>query len=190
MLGCLVVIGLVLVVAVIVLLVFVVNANGDSGDSSDAGDQAQTQDAAGTEAGPDEDALANPVQCRTEALDVAIDLEAPTFSAGDPVQVPVIVTNTGDVPCLTDTGHESMTVEVSSGQDLIWSSAQCAPGSAERDLLLDIGASQTHTVTWDGTRGATSCDSESTATSGTYRLDVALMADGADAGAEQAFTLD
>lgn len=188
--GCLVVIGLVLVVLVIVLLVFVVNANGDSGDSGDAADQAQTQDAAADETGPDDDALANPVQCRTEALDVAIDLEAATFSAGDPVQVPVTVTNTGDVPCLTDTGHEAMTVEVSSGQDLIWSSSQCPPGAAERDLLLDIGASQTHTVTWDGTRGATSCDSETTASSGTYRLDVALMADGADAGAEQAFTLD
>lgn len=183
MMGCLVVIGLIVVVLLVVLVFYMASASGSTGDD---GDQTGTEVTQEQSTDVDEEALANPVDCLPGAVDVEIDLAGASYDAGVQVEVPVTVTNTGDMPCLADTGHNALEVEIHSGDDLIWASSQCPSGAAERALLLDVGASESRTISWDGNRG---CDSDSVAQAGTYRVLATLNADGGQASAEQAFTL-
>lgn len=133
---------------------------------------------------PDAHALANPVQCHGEALDLTIDTDGRTHDGGAPVPIRVAVTNTGAVPCLVDMGHEEMMVTITSGADEIWQSEDCPRGAGERRLLLDIGADAAHTITWPGER----CGG-GTAGEGTYRLAVELTATGSPAHAQAVIEL-
>ncbi|MGC0271954.1 hypothetical protein ACO0LV_03030 [Pseudactinotalea sp. Z1739] len=152
---------------------------GDTGDGDTGGADDESDD---TEAGsgpdpagsgteePDEDALANPVQCRSDAIRVELDLGGSRHPAGEALPISVSVANTGPVPCLVDLGHQAMQVDVTSGEDEIWTTAQCPRGEGTRDLLLDIDARVGHTVTWNGQR----CGSDGTAQAGTYRINVSV----------------
>lgn len=142
--------------------------------------------AAGTPAQPDEEDLANPVECRAEALRVEVDPGGRMHNPGREVSITVQVSNTGAVPCLVDLGHESMQVEISSGSDDIWSTAQCPRGQGQRELLLDVDGEVSHVVTWPGQR----CGSGEVAAEGTYRIDVAVPATPAAASADAVIELD
>lgn len=145
--------------------------------------------------GPSDDELANPVECTPEA--VALSLPAmTTVKKGAKTALPVTITNTGQVPCLLDVGHAELVVTVHSGDDLVWSSQHC--GATEpRRILLDIGAEDTTSVTWPGTRSTPKCpDEPPVAKPGTYRAVATLwtaVEDGAEpteiATAEVTFTV-
>ena len=70
--------------------------------------------------GPDEEALANPVACQPDAVSVELGLSGGEVPAGSRVEVPVTITNTGQVPCLLDVGNASLELVVSSGADTVW----------------------------------------------------------------------
>src|SRR5690625_3553718 len=145
-----------------------------SGSERDAGGAAPREDAE-----PDAHALANPVQCRADALDIAVDTEGRTHDAGDPVAIRIAVTNTGAVPCLVDVGHEEMAVIITSGSDQVWHNQDCPRGEGERRLLLDIGADVAHTLTWPGDRCGGGPAGE-----GTYRIATELNAEAGSARAQ------
>lgn len=144
----------------------------DSGPGGDSGD-------------PDAHDLANPEDCRSEDLRVDLDTGAGSHPAGDTVPIEVTVSNTGPVPCLVDVGHQSMQVEVTSGDDGIWNSTDCASGDEARALLLDIDARTQHTVTWNGQR----CGADDEARAGTYRVSVEVPGTGGRAQAERVLEL-
>ncbi|MGC0143028.1 hypothetical protein [Pseudactinotalea sp. Z1732] len=143
---------------------------GDTGDDGDTEAGSGPAPASSDTEEPDEDALANPVQCRSDAISVELDVGGSRHPAGDALPISVSVANTGPVPCLVDLGHHAMQIDVTSGDDEIWTTDECPRGEGTRDLLLDIDARVGHTVTWNGQR----CGSDAAAQAGTYRITVSV----------------
>lgn len=111
-----------------------------------------------------------PTACTPEQA--AMSLVVPgSSSAGSPVGISVEVATTTGLPCLVDLGSAAVTIEVRSGDDLIWTSAHCPSDPAERELLLPEGATDSQLVTWPGNRSAEGCaGGQPTAEPGTYRV--------------------
>src|SRR5690625_4174147 len=140
--------------------------------------------------GPDEEALANPVECVPGAVSLDLGLAATEVDAGSQVEVPVTLTNTGQVPCLLDVGHAALQVQVTSGDDTVWTTAQCPAGKAERPILLAAGGVEETTVTWSGRRSAADCpDDTRDARAGTYRIEVSIAVDGDEVTQRHTLTL-
>ncbi|WP_139177498.1 hypothetical protein [Ruania alba] len=139
---------------------------------------------------PDEEALANPVACVPDVVDVAIGLESANVRAGSEVPVGVTITNSGQVACLLDVGHGSLDMTVTSGGDRVWTTAQCPSGPAERPILLDAGAAEETALTWGGRRSADGCPADAAeAEPGTYRVTIGLDVDGTEVGTDEVLTL-
>lgn len=140
--------------------------------------------------GPDEEALANPVACQADAVSLELGLASSEISAGSRVDVPITITNTGQVPCLLDVGNASLQVVVTSGEDTVWTTAQCPAGRDERQLLLATGAVEETVISWSGRRSAADCPNDTReARAGTYRVQVSLAVDGGEMTERQALTL-
>lgn len=141
---------------------------------------------------PTEEELANPVDCRPAAVDLAIGMGT-TAVAGATTAMPVTVTNAGQVPCLLDIGGAQIELTIYSGEDLVWTSQHCST-LGDRRVLLDIGAADTVAFRWTGTRSAPSCPGDQpVAGAGTYRAVVVLETAGESpeqvATVEQVFTV-
>jgi hypothetical protein len=111
------------------------------------------------------------VDCEPDALQVTLTASGQLFDeATDPV-LTATITNVGDVPCTVDAGDANREVLITSGQDRIWSSKDCAtPDTASRQLLLASGAADTVELTWDRSRTAEGCPTDlAEPRSGTYQ---------------------
>ncbi len=155
-------------------------------DDSDA-----TAEPTADSTGPDEEALANPVGCQPDAVSLELGLASGEVAAGSRVDVPVTITNTGQVPCLLDVGNASLELRVTSGDDTVWTTAQCPASGDERQILLAAGAVEENTITWSGRRSAADCPSDTReARAGTYRVQVNLAVDGGEVTERRALTLN
>lgn len=153
--------------------------------------QTEPTDPTTTESGPDEVALSNPVECASDAVSLELGLQATEVDAGSSLEVPITMTNTGQVPCLLDVGHAQLRMAVTSGNDPVWTTDQCPSGRAEHRILLAAGAVQENTITWNGRRGAQDCpDNTHAARKGTYRLEVSLAVGGSEATQTRTLTLN
>jgi len=135
--------------------------------------------------------LANPVACRPGALEIGVALSSASVTKGATTQVPVTVTNTGQVPCLLQAGTAQVILTIYSGDDKIWDSRHCATGG-DRRLLLDVGAADQTTFTWHGVRSDADCPAKpARAKPGTYRMIATLLDDDAErvARADTTFTI-
>lgn len=111
-----------------------------------------------------------PTACAPDALDVVETGARDAYWAGSSVTFTLTVTNIGTVPCLLDGGSAALGVVVTSGSDRVWSSVDCPAGEAERRLLLDTGAAEAITVTWEQTRSLPGCPGgQASAEPGVYR---------------------
>lgn len=150
----------------------------------------ETTEPSDTASGPDEVALSNPVACAGDAVSVELGLQATEVDAGSKVEVPITITNTGQVPCLLDVGNAQLTMAVTSGNDPIWSTDQCPAGRAEHRILLAVGGVQENTITWSGRRGAQDCpDDTHEARKGTYQVEVSLAVGDSEATQTRSLTL-
>lgn len=140
-------------------------------------------------AGPTAEELANPKDCRLDALELDVTLSADSLPAGETANIPMRIKNTGEVPCLFDASSSTLSVRITSGDDPVWSSKHCGAGLPdERILLLDVGARDTSVVVWPGTRSEKGCPSDQPATTpGTYRLHAVVTLEGGTLEAEQVF---
>lgn len=141
--------------------------------------------------GPDEEALANPVTCQADAVSLELGLAGGEVAAGSRVEVPITITNNGQVPCLLDVGNASLELVVTSGEDTVWTTAQCPAARDERQILLATGAAEQATITWSGRRSAADCPSDTRdARAGTYRVQVSVAVDGGAVTERQSLTLN
>ncbi len=72
--------------------------------------------------------------------------------------------NTGRRRCTFDVGPKALQIRIASGNDRVWSSAQCLTGSGSSLQMLRRGVPYLATVDWDRKR----CDGTSRAQPGTY----------------------
>ncbi|UZN03954.1 hypothetical protein [Cellulomonas sp. S1-8] len=144
---------LLLVVALVVWL---------TGRGGDADPVAGPQATAPVPAPPPEDEDdAGVADCVPAELALAVAPGAEAFPAGVEPTFQVSVTNAGTEPCLVDTGDGQREVLVTSGDDRVWSSRDCAPVEADaRTLLLAGGQSDVTQMAWPRVRSAEGCPGE------------------------------
>jgi len=81
------------------------------------------------------------------------------------------VENVGDEPCRRDVGQRALELTITSGEDRIWSSDDCAPGGPRAVRLLRPGRPYAVALTWTPRRSAAGCPGDQPAAQpGTYVL--------------------
>lgn len=159
------VILLVLIVGIVFAIKFI--AGGSGPEKTPAADKPKSSSSASK--GPTSD-------CAPADLMLTIATDATSFSVGEKVPFVVSVTYQGEGSCLIDGSDTVRTVVVTSGQDRIWSSADCAD-KKPRALLMSNGDVDRQTVTWKTQRSAVGCgDSLPKLRPGTYKVQ-AVMGD-------------
>ncbi|MGC5615227.1 hypothetical protein [Georgenia sp. Z1491] len=149
---------------------------GDDDPGTAPADAAETSSESGSESASDAAPAGDPVACTDDQLDLA--LTGSGQYAGAPVEFAVDMSNSGEGDCLVDAGQSALVLEVSSGNDQVWSSAHC-PTEESRMLLLGPGTASESLVTWPGTRSSADCPEDAPAVQpGTYRA--VLLRDGTE----------
>jgi hypothetical protein len=144
-------------------------AAGASGGADDAaGTSDDAQDADDEEQAPPS---TTPVDCTPEALQITLTSAAVEFESPLNPVLTATVTNIGDDPCTVDAGDVTREVLVTSGDDRVWSTKDCATEeSASRQLLLGAGAADAVDIEWARVRSAQGCPSDLPAPKpGTYQ---------------------
>jgi hypothetical protein len=121
--------------------------------------------------------LSGPAQtCLPEELDVRLTASPTSVPEGSPVAFSILVENVGRVPCLVDGADASRAVTITdaSGEDRVWSSADCADGS--QTLMLGPGdVAPARDVRWSAVRTVPGCEAGQPAVgAGDYRAKVTL----------------
>jgi hypothetical protein len=121
--------------------------------------------------------LSGPAQtCLPEELDVRLTASPTSVTEGSPVVFSIRVENVGRVPCLVDGADASRAVTITdaSGEDRVWSSADCSKGS--QSLLLGPGdVAPARDVRWSAVRTVPGCDGGQPAVgAGDYEAKVTL----------------
>ncbi|GAA2845387.1 hypothetical protein GCM10010517_01810 [Streptosporangium fragile] len=77
--------------------------------------------------------------------------------------------NTGKVMCVADVGPRAMEVRITSGDDRVWSSADCVSGETDELRRLDRGIPYVRELVWNRRRSGDDCRVEGEpARPGTY----------------------
>ena len=114
---------------------------------------------------------AEPELCPDDALEVLATADAQSYPVGGTARFELTVRNTGPAPCLRALGQGAVELFVTSGEDRIWSSDDCAPGGPEGEVLLEPGGTQTARASWSSVRSALDCPPDQPqAEPGTYRV--------------------
>ncbi len=129
-----------------------------------------------------------PGACPPEWASLSVTAPDSTPS-GQPVPATIHVTTIADAdPCLVDLGAQSLTVDVYSGEDHVWSSQECPFSPESRSLLLPADATDVAEVRWNGYRSSSGCGTDGeVALPGTYRYVVTHTLDGQTLTAETTF---
>ena len=109
--------------------------------------------------------------CPDTALEVQATAAAADVPPGAGSVLTLAVRNTGTVPCRRALGQGALELVVTSGDDRIWSSDDCAPGGDPGEVVLPPGEVRSARATWPGTRSAPGCPADQPAAApGTYRV--------------------
>lgn len=142
--------------------------DGEGGEGADA---ASSDAGAQDEDGEDAASALTPVDCTPEALQLTLTSSEVEFAATANPVLTATVTNVGDVPCTVDAGDATREVLITSGDDRVWSSKDCATEeTASRQLLLNAGGADAVAVEWARVRSAEACPADLPAPkAGTYQ---------------------
>jgi hypothetical protein len=147
------------------------DATGTDATDATGDEDATTDEDAGTDAEDDATSSSTPVDCTPEALRLTLTSPEVEFEAAATPVLTATVTNVGDEPCTVDAGDATREVVVTSGDDRVWSTKDCATEeSASRQLLLGAGAADTVDIEWPRLRSAEGCPADLPAPkAGTYQ---------------------
>jgi hypothetical protein len=104
-------------------------------------------------------------------------MSASSYPSGAPPIVDVTVVDNGGSACTLDLSAKAVVVTVTSGPARIWSNADCGTPSPNV-VVLQPGASQKTTVSWDRHRSDAQCTSSTSALlgePGTYVAAVTVL---------------
>ncbi len=133
------------------------DGNGDSGDGGDSGG---SPDDSGR-SGDGGDAIAAPEKpedpCRPSDVVVALDIDKKDYAWDAEPEFEITAVNTTEQTCTVDLGKESTEVRITSGDDRIFSTADCAKGKGDTSTQLKRGVPENITFTWDRKRSWKDC---------------------------------
>ncbi|GLU47387.1 hypothetical protein Nans01_17380 [Nocardiopsis ansamitocini] len=163
---------------------------GAKDDSKDEGDEKSEAKNGGGSSGGDAGPKRAEDPCRVEDVVVTLSTDKTDYGSGVKPRFRLTAVNTGDQTCTVDVGDKAMQLRVTSGEDRIFSTADCVEGTAATDKQqLRRGIPHISDVNWDRKRSWTDCrGSDVDARPGTY---VVTLDSDYDAGAEaQVFRLN
>jgi hypothetical protein len=112
--------------------------------------------------------------CAASALGVTASTDATSYPAGVEPRFAVTVRNTGSAACRFNAAPGRRIWQVTSGSDVVWTTAQCHPGGRAH-YRLRPSASITYTAVWNQHRSVGGCGETGTAAQpGTYVLRVTV----------------
>lgn len=98
--------------------------------------------------------------CRPQDVVVGFDFaesDKEVYGAGQKPAFKITVVNTAEQTCTVDVGREAMELRIHSGDDRVFSTADCAEGETREDRQLRRGMPHEFTITWDRMRSFTDC---------------------------------
>jgi hypothetical protein len=144
----------------VLVLVWALFLRGGGGGGDDDAAEPATEPATTEDEPADEPDTAASRTCEADDLQLALTSDATTYAAGATPTFTVTITNAADSSCTVDAGTASLEVLVTSGDDRIWSSLDCAvegADGAERMLLLAADAQEAAGVPWARVRSDATC---------------------------------
>jgi hypothetical protein len=145
-------VALVLLAALVVALVLLGQVVVRAVQPMLAGDGAPQE---GRSAPPTPEAAGPPQDCDAASLELSVAPAKAEFTENEAVVLAVTMRHVGARPCLVDGSDAVRQVLVRSGDELVWSSAHCAPG--DNLLLMSRGDEVSTTVRWDMHRSVEGC---------------------------------
>lgn len=146
-------------------------AVGDAGGDGDTGD-------GGGDAGDGGGNVSGLPDCAPgEDVKVSLRSEENAYGPDGEPTLRLTVTNDGPAACKADFGHRSLTVELSTGDDRVWTSAHCPSGRASAPAAVPAGSSASHVIEWDRRYSSRAeCDGpdQPSAPTGTYLAEATL----------------
>ncbi|MBB2912537.1 hypothetical protein FHS43_003820 [Streptosporangium becharense] len=107
--------------------------------------------------------------CEAPQLVLNMEGRGTVYPAGARPRFIVTLVNTGKVMCTADVGPRTMEVRITSGDDRVWSSADCVSGEVDDIRRLDRGIPYVRELVWDRRRSSADCRTEGVpARPGTY----------------------
>jgi len=111
------------------------------------------------------------------ASDVAITPSVPSPVAGRDISLVLDISSLETPACTWSLSARTMALKITSGKDLIWTSAECGRVIPKQDLVLRQAEPTRVRLTWDAQRSEPGCPVHSVwALPGTYHLHVAALA--------------
>lgn len=115
-----------------------------------------------------------PQACTADSIETVIAAGSTQFPVGTTNQFSVVTKYLGSEACTLEVGAAARPVTVFSGEDRIWSSADCDESGA-RVLMMAQGVQDTSQVDWDMARSDSKCTADLPAAKpGTYRAVVTV----------------
>ncbi|WP_327088826.1 hypothetical protein OIE66_42085 [Nonomuraea sp. NBC_01738] len=97
--------------------------------------------------------------CDTDDLVLSLQGAQDVYGEGANPALTATLVNTSNVMCTTDVSPQVMEIRITSGEDRIWSTADCVAGKAGTAEKLNRGIPYVRAVSWDRKRTAASCAS-------------------------------
>ena len=114
--------------------------------------------------------------CRPQDVVVTFDFaekEREVFGGGAKPEFKVTVVNVAEQTCTVDVGPEAIELRLDSGEDRIYSSADCVEGNGKEERQLTQGRPHEYTLSWDLERSFTDCrDGGAKAQPGWYKANL------------------
>ncbi|MFV2197134.1 hypothetical protein [Nocardiopsis sp. LOL_012] len=146
-------------------------SSGD-GDSEGASDGEGSQEGSGGPAVPQR--ASDP--CRPQDVVVTFEFEEEdrqVYGSGQEPGFRITVVNTEEQTCTVDVGPEAMEIRIHSGDDRIFSTADCVgKGAASDEQRISRGVPYEHTFTWGRERSFTDCRDATGTRPGWYRANL------------------
>ncbi|NUW43731.1 hypothetical protein [Nonomuraea rhodomycinica] len=95
--------------------------------------------------------------CTEDDLVLSLQGKQDVYTGGAWPNFLITLVNTGPVMCRADVGPRALEVRITSGEDRIWSTADCVSGPAAEQRELERGIPYVRTLDWDRRRSSADC---------------------------------
>ena len=100
----------------------------------------------------------SPVDCTPADIEISLTADSASYRVGRTATFEIGITHTGTLPCTLDAGNVGRELLITSGEDRIYSSADCDTAGSTL-LLLAPGDQYPGSVAWGTNRSAPGCPS-------------------------------
>ncbi|WP_460860340.1 hypothetical protein [Nocardiopsis coralliicola] len=131
---------------------------GGAGGDGDGGEDGGEDDSGGSgrDEGYPEPKKASD-ECRPSDIVLTVDTDKADYAWDGKPKLELKAVNTGDQTCTLDLGPDTVELRITSGDDRVFSTRDCAEAEDAEKTELERGVPAEHTVTWDRSRSWDDC---------------------------------